>query len=1282
MTTRETYLRAMVVGSLDSPYLAQTLAALATQTHRPDEIVLATVDRNHEPSTETWDRLLADACLDPDRVRHVPAAGAPTFGAAVRRALRTIDDGAASSGAGGTDRSWLWLLHDDSAPEPRALEHLLTAVDVSNSIAVAGTKQVEWEDPDRLISVGARATRWGRRFTGIEDGEIDQGQHDGTDDVLAVGTAGMLIDLRLWRQLGGPDPVLGPFEDGRDLSQRARLAGHRVVVVPRAVVRHARAGYRGWREEPDTPSDTRRSFRARREAVLHLRLASARALAVPLLAVLAVLAGPARALWRVSANELGLAVAEVIAPLVVLSHPRAIARARRRARRTRRLPQRRLRSLQAPWSEVARLRRDRRMQAAAARRAARTPSELEIAERAAVARRRRITLAAVCLVAVALSLVTVAPTAFSGALTGGALLPSDDTFAELWRAATSSWIASGDGYAGPPDPFLLVLTGISGLTGGPLGVPVQLTVAILLVLAIPLAALTAWFAAGAVTRSVLLRAWAALAWALGPTLLIGLGAGRLGGVVAHIVLPLAVLAVVRSLGLDRRDVFVSGMVGAQRMPQRTSSCAGKSAREAKRARLAALARVARPGSDQPDKNAAEPESAESTRDEADAAAAAPADRTDAGGTAPEPASEETDGTPADEATDDEHAGEATDGEHAGEATDGEHAGEATDGEHAGEATDGEHAGEATDDEAPTQATDRPTPRATSSGLDWTGVSPIPSNTGTPYESAADEQPRAAVVSRVSRAGSLGAAAAAGLALTVVVSGAPVLLGAGLLATVVLALALGRRRNLPVGRGRLVLVLLPAVVALVPLLLHAAGTENGWRVLFADPGAPVPSDPGPAWLAMLGWPQQPLDLAILPAGIAGWVPLAGTAVILLGAVAALFRGGGRARGVRIGWLVALAGLATALVSTRVAVGIGRGSDGLDQVVHGWAGPGTSLVLAGLLIAMLGAADGLRGTLSDANFGWRQVTAAVSTVVVLLTLTASAVGFTAQVLADRSGTSESELMLIGSRGISPVPALGLELQSSEQQSRVLMVTATSAGVDAQLWRDNGPQLTETAATVQVQRWAERTTGTTDPADASLTELVAALVSGTAEDAAGALAEHAIAVVIVPPEETTVTGPAAVDTSGRSAIIAELDAVPGLERVTENSAGVIWRLSLGEGSSDSAIARLQLRDGDGTLIQNVPATDAHLGGPITAEGSDRTVTLADRADPAWRAWLGGTPLRAGEDPWRQTFLVPDGATGDLVLHHRPLWFGPWRVVAVVVGVLTVLLALPTRRRRGETG
>src|SRR5690606_41840409 len=91
-------------------------------------------------------------------------------------------------------------------------------------------------------------TPLGRRMTGIDDDEIDQGQHDARDDVLAVGLAGALVRRTVWQELGGTDPEYGPFGDGLDLCRRARLAGHRVRVVPSAVVRHAQASLLGLRD--------------------------------------------------------------------------------------------------------------------------------------------------------------------------------------------------------------------------------------------------------------------------------------------------------------------------------------------------------------------------------------------------------------------------------------------------------------------------------------------------------------------------------------------------------------------------------------------------------------------------------------------------------------------------------------------------------------------------------------------------------------------------------------------------------------------------------------------------------------------------------------------------------------------------------------------------------------------------------------------------------------------------------------------------------------------------
>src|SRR5699024_322915 len=82
---------------------------------------------------------------------------------------------------------------------------------------------------------------------------------------------------------------------------------------------------------------------------------------------------------------------------------------------------------------------------------------------------------------------------------------------------------------------------------------------------VPLAGVGAWFAAGAATRSVLLRAWAAFVWALTPALLLGVGQGRLGAVLAHLALPWVALGVARAVGVNRVDTIVSGMVGAQRV---------------------------------------------------------------------------------------------------------------------------------------------------------------------------------------------------------------------------------------------------------------------------------------------------------------------------------------------------------------------------------------------------------------------------------------------------------------------------------------------------------------------------------------------------------------------------------------------------------------------------------------------------------------------------------------------------------------------------------------------
>jgi GT2 family glycosyltransferase len=113
------------------------------------------------------------------------------------------------SGVADAERTeWLWLLHDDCEPAPDALEQLLRGAAEVNSAAVLGPKIMDWADRQVILEAGVTIDTAGRRITGIEAREVDQGQHDGDRDSLAVGSAGMLVRRDVWDEVGGFDTAI------------------------------------------------------------------------------------------------------------------------------------------------------------------------------------------------------------------------------------------------------------------------------------------------------------------------------------------------------------------------------------------------------------------------------------------------------------------------------------------------------------------------------------------------------------------------------------------------------------------------------------------------------------------------------------------------------------------------------------------------------------------------------------------------------------------------------------------------------------------------------------------------------------------------------------------------------------------------------------------------------------------------------------------------------------------------------------------------------------------
>jgi hypothetical protein len=58
---------------------------------------------------------------------------------------------------------------------------------------IVGGKGLAWERPDVLLEVGMSADAFCYPFSGLEEGEIDQGQHDRSREVLFVTSACMLV---------------------------------------------------------------------------------------------------------------------------------------------------------------------------------------------------------------------------------------------------------------------------------------------------------------------------------------------------------------------------------------------------------------------------------------------------------------------------------------------------------------------------------------------------------------------------------------------------------------------------------------------------------------------------------------------------------------------------------------------------------------------------------------------------------------------------------------------------------------------------------------------------------------------------------------------------------------------------------------------------------------------------------------------------------------------------------------------------------------------------------
>ena len=565
---------AVLVAHDGARWLPAVLTALSRATRRPD--VLVAVDTG---STDTTADLLAQARTAGVVDDVVTAPRDSGFGAAVAAGLAVVPGAGVAAPDGEPAVEWVWLLHDDSAPDPAALEALLLTADRNRSAEVLGPKVRGWANRTHLVEAGVTVARSGNRWTGLERRELDQGQHDGDRDVLAVGSAGMLVRRDVWDALEGFDPALPFFRDDVDFCWRARVAGYRVLVATDAVVHHrAAATHRRRPVDAGSPRHPERPERVDRVSAIHLMRAHSRGLRGPWGTLRMLVGSLLRALGLLLAKAPDAARDEWGAFRDAVRDRSGLKASRARvaaaAAMAGAVPEKEVRALLAPRGAQVR----HAFETVADLVAGRDGGDVQrsvldstsddpdgwYADDKRPSRIRRwftrpgtltvLGLLLVALVGVRSLLVG------DGELVGGALVPAPDGAMDLWAAYTTAWHEVGVGSAAEAPAWLLPLFLLAGVLRGSATTAVD----VLLLLVVPLSGLSAWLATRGLRISAPARIWAVAAYATLPAVTGALSAGRIGSAASLVLLPWLARSVFRLIGFTGpvtwRRAFGTGLL--------------------------------------------------------------------------------------------------------------------------------------------------------------------------------------------------------------------------------------------------------------------------------------------------------------------------------------------------------------------------------------------------------------------------------------------------------------------------------------------------------------------------------------------------------------------------------------------------------------------------------------------------------------------------------------------------------------------------------------------------
>jgi GT2 family glycosyltransferase len=198
--------------------VTRCLEALARQTVRPQTVMVV----DNASRSETWRHVGGDALP----IEMVRLPGNTGFAAGTNRGIALVPD-----------VEWVALLNPDAFPEPDWLERLLAAAAEYPSFSFFASRQLMADDPSRLDGTGdaygVSGFAWRR-----DRGRPVSTTGSGPEEVFGPCAAAALYRRSALLEVGGLDESFFCYFEDVDLAFRLRLAGHRCMYVPDAVVHH------------------------------------------------------------------------------------------------------------------------------------------------------------------------------------------------------------------------------------------------------------------------------------------------------------------------------------------------------------------------------------------------------------------------------------------------------------------------------------------------------------------------------------------------------------------------------------------------------------------------------------------------------------------------------------------------------------------------------------------------------------------------------------------------------------------------------------------------------------------------------------------------------------------------------------------------------------------------------------------------------------------------------------------------------------------------------------